>query len=171
MNNVVGSGPKGGCTVNLINIVDEPFFNLVMHRWAVQVMHMTMLWRYQKKPKKKLLKICQATSPLFSSKDSADTQEASKQKPDNVEDIEPSTTRTPSKRKLLQNRCPNRCSNSLRKLRRSLMFSRHCQRRRHWMPSAMRFSCMPFPLSQPNSTFLLLATVSTLLVFILPCLY
>ena len=76
-------------------------------------------------PKKNPLKICQATSPFFSSKDSAETHEASKQKPDQVEDIEPSTICTSSKRKLLQNRCPNRCSNSLRKLRRSLRFSRH----------------------------------------------
>jgi len=36
MNDVVGSRPEGGCTVNLINVVDEPFFNLV-----VQLVHST----------------------------------------------------------------------------------------------------------------------------------
>ena len=86
--------------MNLIDMVDEPFFNLVMQLLGsasdaydnvVEVPH----------KKKTLLKIYQATSPFFSSKDSADTQEASKQKPDQVEDIEPSTTRTPSNRKLL----------------------------------------------------------------------
>jgi len=30
MKDLVGSGPEGGCTVNSIDMMDEPFFNLVM---------------------------------------------------------------------------------------------------------------------------------------------
>jgi len=69
--------------------------------------------------------------PPQQTQNTLERQDASEQLPNQVEDIEPPTTRTPSKRKWLQSRCPNRCSNSLRKLRRSLRFSRHFQRRRH----------------------------------------
>ena len=128
------------CTVNLIDVVDEPFFNLVMQLVGSTSDELTLLWRSNKPLKKNakkkerknnLLKIYQAINRFFSSKDSTDTQEASKKEPDQVEDIEPPTTRTPSKRQLLQNKCPSRCSNYLRKLRRSLRFSWHFRRRRH----------------------------------------
>jgi len=76
--------------------------------------------------KRDLLKICQETCPFSSSKtkNTLKRKEASEQSLEQVENIAPSTTSTPFKRALLQNRCPNRCSNSLRKLRRSLRFSR-----------------------------------------------
>jgi len=82
----------------------------------------------QKKKKKKgdLLIIYQETCPFSSSKTKniLKRKEVSEQSLDQVENIAPSTTSTPFKRALLQSRCSNRCSNSLRKLMRSPRFSR-----------------------------------------------
>ena len=80
MNNVVGSGPKGGYTVNLIDMVDEPFFNLVMQLLGSASDAYDNVVEVQKKnktkTKKTLFKIYQATNPFFSLKNSVDTQEA-----------------------------------------------------------------------------------------------
>jgi len=89
----------------------------------------TLLWRSNNPLKKK-----KETSSKFAKKPThslpqrprihSKERRASEQSLDQVENIAPSTTSTPFKRALLQNKCPNRCLHSLRKPRRSLRFSR-----------------------------------------------
>jgi len=65
---VVGSGPKGGCTINLNDVVDEHFFNFDLHSWwAVPVINLTLLWRSNKPFEKKF-------NPFSSSKNLENTQ-------------------------------------------------------------------------------------------------
>ena len=84
MNDVVRSGPEVGCTVNLIDVVDESFFNLILKLMGSTSDESTLLWRSNNpltKKKGDLLIICQETCPFSSSKtkNTLKRKEASKQ--------------------------------------------------------------------------------------------
>ena len=106
---MVGSRPEGGCTMTLHDVVHEHFFDsgLVVPSGSVSDDFDNVV---------EVIKKIKNKSPQ-QTQNTLERQDVSEQSPNQVEDIESSTTSTLFRRTLFQNSCPNRYLNRLRNLR------------------------------------------------------